>query len=860
LAREPLDLDAYRKKRSAGATPEPFGRAQGDTDVSGDRPLTFVVQKHSATRLHYDLRLELDGVLKSWAVPKGPSYDQKDKSLAMMTEDHPLEYATFEGVIPKGNYGAGEMIVWDTGHMKWLEEPHAGFARGKLLFELHGHKLRGKWTLVKIKKGDKEWLLIKERDGLEGPRTTPLPEDSVLSGRTIEDLKEGRAPAAPILEALRQLNAPQRVVAARDVTLMLATGASKPFSTKGWIYELKYDGYRMLAEKSGDVVRLLSRNGNDLTGGFPEVAAAMKALPFGDFILDGEVVVQDDTGMPRFQLLQKRARFGNARQGASYAETLPATLYAFDLPSFGGYDVRNVPLIERKRLLRMMLPSTGTIRFSEHVEERGIDFFAAAEAMGLEGMVAKKADSLYRAGRSTDWMKVRAHRSGDFVIVGFKASTRSRGFGSFHVAAYRDGELLYAGSVGTGVTAATLDEAWAACEDAVIAKAPCVGAPKGKGDKWVEPRLVCEVRYLEWTEAGNLRHPVFLGLRPDKPATECTYDAADASHDDESTLAAPPEPELQTEKAASPKRRRIQTAPKHEDPDVKLTNLDKIYWPEDGYTKGDLVEYYRTVSKYILPYLRDRPVVLTRFPDGIHGKSFFQKDAPDYAPSWLRTETVYSEGSERDLAYFIADDERSLLFLANAGSIPLHIWASRVATLERPDWCILDLDPKDAPFSDVIEVALRARDVCDEIGMPVYVKTSGSSGLHLLLPMGRQCTHDQSRMIGELIARAIVSAVPDIATITRVISKREGRVYIDYLQNGHGKLLVAPYCVRPLPGAPVSTPLEWREVKPGLDIRSFTIRTMPPRLAKLRRDPILPVLDEAPDLVRILSALQNRVR
>ena len=406
---------------------------------------------------------------------------------------------------------------------------------------------------------------------------------------------------------------------------------------------------------------------------------------------------------------------------------------------------------------------------------------------------------------------------------------------------------MYAGSVGTGVTPAMIDEALTVA-GAHRVKAPvCTGAPKTKSDVWVEPRIVCAVRYLEWTEAGNLRHPVYLGLRTDKSPEECVYDAADASLD-------MPEPVHRTTDVAYKK------TPVKRDEDLKITNPDKIFWPEDGYTKGDLIEYYRSVSKHMLPYLRDRPVVLTRFPDGIHGKSFFQKDAPDYAPSWLRTETVYSEGSERDLAYFIADDERSLLFLANAGSIPLHIWASRVATLEKPDWCVLDLDPKDAPFTDVVKVALAAREICDEIGMPVYVKTSGSSGLHLLLPMGRQCTHDQSRMIGEMIARAIVNAAPDIATITRVINKREGRVYIDYLQNGHGKLLVAPYCVRPLIGAPVSTPITWKEVNSRLDIRKFTIRTLPPRLAKQKADPIRPVLEEVPDLVAVLNALQKRVR
>ncbi|MEO5511666.1 MAG: DNA ligase D [Longimicrobiales bacterium] len=829
-----LDLDAYRAKRSAGGTPEPFGKLRTDADDASER-LVYVMQKHNATRLHYDLRLEVDGVLKSWAVPKGPSYDQSVKALAMQTEDHPLEYAQFEGVIPKGNYGAGEMIVWDRGHVVWLEEPHAGFAKGKLLFELYGHKLRGRWTLVKIKKAETEWLLIKERDSLEGKGLAPLPEESVLSGLTIEDLHEGRDVSAPIIAELEGLGAPEQELRGPDVTLMLASSAAKPFSRAGWLYELKYDGYRMLIERDGESVRLLSRNGNDLTSSFPDIVAAVAALPHRRFIMDGEVVVQDAGGLPRFQLLQKRARVSNPGEVAHYSRALPATMYAFDMLSYAGHDMRSLALRDRKRLLAMVLPSVGTLRYSEHVEERGVDFFAAAEAMGLEGMVAKKADSPYRGGRATEWVKVRASRSGDFVIAGFKKSARARGFGSFHVAAYRGGVLRYAGSVGTGVTPAMIEAAWARVKDTALDAPACEGAPKTKDDVWVAPILVCEVRFLEWTEAGNLRHPVFLRMRDDKAPAECEYQPSDAIN--------LPEP---AESAAAP--------------EVKLTNTDKIFWPEDGYTKGDLIEYYRSVSPWLLPFLRDRLVVLTRFPDGIHGKSFFQKDAPGYAPSWLRTETVYSEGSERDLDYFIAEDERSLIFLANSGSIPLHIWASRVATLERPDWCVLDLDPKGAPFTNVVTVALAVRALCEDIRLPCSIKTSGSSGLHVLIPLGRQCTHDQSKVIGELLARAVVHEVPDIATITRVISKREGKVYIDYLQNGHGKLLVAPYSVRPLPGAPVSTPLAWHEVDHALDIRTFTIRNVPERLARQKTDTFASVIEEVPDLVTALAALQQRVR
>ena len=653
-----------------------------------------------------------------------------------------------------------------------------------------------------------------------------------------------------IIRELKQANAPIRSLAVADLEPMLAS-PGKPFSDPAWIYEMKYDGYRMMVMRDTGSVRLLSRNGNDMTAVFPDIVAAVEALPAERFILDGEVVVQDDDGRPRFQLLQKRARVSATREIERLSNKLPATLYAFDLLAFDAFDARSLPLSSRKRLLQQFVPAVGVVRYSEHVAGRGLDFFQAAEAMGLEGMVAKRADSPYRPGRSSDWLKIRVQRSADFVVVGFKQSSRARGFGSFHVAAWRNGELTYAGAVGTGVTAARIDEAWSQARERILPAPACSGAPKTKDDVWVEPRVVCEVRYLEWTEAGNLRHPVFLRLRTDKRAEECTFD------DDVRV----PAQEVVTEPKVA--RRRIQpaaTVASDVSADVKLSNLDKVLWPDDGYTKRDLIDYYRAVSPRLLPFLRDRPVVLTRFPDGIHGKSFFQKDAPSHAPKWLRTETIYSEGSARDLSYFVADDERSLVYLANSASIPLHIWASRVATIAQPDWCVLDLDPKDAPFTDVVKVALAVRDLCAEIRMPCYIKTSGSSGLHVLLPLGRQCTHDQARLIGELAARAVVREVPSIATIERVVAQRGGKVYVDYLQNGHGKLLVSPYCVRPLPGAPVSTPLAWREVTPELDIRAFTIRTVPPRLEKLKTDPLAAVLTDVPDLVPVLSALQSRLR
>jgi bifunctional non-homologous end joining protein LigD len=842
----PSNLDRYREKRSPDRTPEPF-----DSGVSPTGRL-YVMQKHAARNLHYDLRLELDGTLKSWAVPKDPSYDQSVKRAAFMVEDHPVEYASFEGVIPKGNYGAGEVIVWDRGVWVPLEDPHEGLRTGKLLFELRGHRMRGRWTLVKVKRGENEWLLIKERDALEGPDRDSFDHDSILTGRTLEDLRAGVSPQAQLLERVRELGiaASPRRLAPADVKPMLAETRRQAFDDEAWVFELKYDGYRVIGGRC-DGVSMVSRNGNDMARSLPEIADALAHLPFDHFVIDGEVVVHDDTGLPSFQRLQKRARLKRAPDIRRAAAELPATLYVFDLLAFGQHDLRSLPLTTRKALLRELLPSTGVLRFSDHIPARGSAFFQLAESMGLEGIIAKRADGVYRAGRSHEWVKIRASRSDDFVIIGLKASKSGRGaFGSLHIAQYHGAALRYAGSVGTGVTAAHIRDVLRRAGPETLPQPAAGGAPRSAEDVWLEPRAVVEVRFLERTEGGQLRHPVFLRLRDDKLPHQCTAptdDTESAGDDDAEPEPAPPRT------PARPRRKQ-----KDEDERaVRLTNQDKVLWPEDGYTKGDLLAYYRAVADRILPYLRDRPVVQTRFPDGIHGKSFFQKDAPEWAPSWLRTETIWSEGSERELRYFVADDVASLDYLANNASIPLHIWSSRIGSIELPDWCSLDLDPKGAPFEHVIEVARAVHDLCVEIGLPCFVKTSGSSGLHVLLPLGRQCTHEQARMIGELLARRIVARLPEIATIARAVSQREGRVYVDYLQNGHGKLLVSPFCVRPMPGAPVSTPLTWAEVKPGLDIRSFTIRTVPGRLKRRKQDPMREVLTAAPDLIAALAALQD---
>jgi bifunctional non-homologous end joining protein LigD len=830
-------LAAYRAKRSPDRTPEPFEEGGSTTGQ------LYVMQKHAARNLHYDLRLELDGVLKSWAVPKDPSYDQSIKRAAFMVEDHPVEYATFEGVIPKGNYGAGEVIVWDRGVWIPLEDPHAGLEKGKLLFELRGHRMRGRWTLVKVKRGENEWLLIKERDALEGKERDTYTHDSVLTGRTLEDLRSGRDRDAELRERIAGLDAPRSALTPADIQVMLAETRTEAFDDDGWVFELKYDGYRVVGGRTGDEITLRSRNGNDMARALPDITDALGRLPFEHFVIDGEVVVHDDAGLPSFQRLQKRARLTRAVDIRRAVAELPATLYVFDLLAFAGYDLRRLPLVTRKELLRELLPSTGVLRFSDHIIGRGKAFFELAESMQLEGIIGKRADGVYRSGRSHEWVKIRASTVDDFVVIGLKASKSTREtFGSLHIAQYDGDRLVYAGSVGTGLTPAHMKEVLSRVGDVTAERPSIDNLPRGKDDRWVEPSVVVEVRYLERTEGGQLRHPVFLRLRDDKQASECMMPA----HDPAMNV-----PVMQEPAAVSPSKLTSRAGERT----VRITNEDKVLWPEDGYTKGDLIAYYRAIADWILPYLRDRPVVQTRFPDGIHGKSFFQKDAPEWAPAWLRRETVWSDGSERELSYFIADDTPSLEYLANNASIPLHIWSSRIDALELPDWCSLDLDPKGAPFDHVIQVAQAVHRLCDRIGLPNYIKTSGSSGLHVLIPLGRQCTHEQGRLLGELLARHIVSELPDIATIARVVSQREGKVYVDYLQNGHGKLLVAPFCVRPLPGAPVSMPLRWSEVKRGLTIAKHTIRTAPRRLGRMKEDPMRPVLTDTPDLVAALTAL-----
>lgn len=832
-------LSTYRAKRAFDVTPEPAGLVPKPGPKQGG---LLIVHMHDATRLHWDLRLEMDGVLKSWAVPKGPSANPADKRLAVKVEDHPLEYGDFEGVIPEGNYGAGTVVVWDRGIWEPLEEPHEGLEKGKLLFNLKGYKLHGRWTLIKLKKTEKEWLLIKERD--EYVSTEPYSNESVLSGLSNDELRNAKQRAEPIKKELEKLGAPKRALRIEDTELMLAETREEPFTRDGWLFEVKLDGYRMRAACQDGEPILYSRKGLDFTESFPELARAVKAIPFEGVILDGELVVLNQAGKPSFNMLQARAKLG-AREARRAAIEAPATLYVFDLLAFAGYDLRKLPLLKRKEILQKILPQTGPLRYSEHFEKNGEALYEQVVKLGLEGIMAKKADSPYRNGRSGDWLKIRADRIDDFVVVGFTKGKGSRsGFGSLHVGAYRDGKLIYCGRAGSGFTGAQLDEVSAMLSQLVRKTPPCEppehGAlPKGADHTWVEPKLVCDVRYKEITKDGLLRQSVFLRFRDDKKPEDVMMPGAGSGEQGASEAPAAP--------------RSQPRAPR----EVKFSNLDKVFWPEEKYTKGDLIEYYRSMAPWLLPYLKERPVVLTRYPDGINGKSFYQKDAPGFVPDWIQTIPIWSEDTQRDIQYFVANDVETLVYLVNLGTIPLHIWHSRIDDLTRPDWCLIDLDPKEAPFEHVVTLAKTMRTLCEQVEMPAVIKTTGKSGLHIMLPLGRQMTYDQSLQFAILFSRLVTDRHPDIATTQRTISKREGKVYVDAFQNRAGQLMVSAYSVRPSPGAPVSMPIEWDEVNAKLHNSNWTIKNARKRMEKLGRDPCVTVLETKPKLMGVLERLNN---
>jgi bifunctional non-homologous end joining protein LigD len=878
-----MSLTKYRSKRSAARTPEPFGReVPTSTSTTGG---TFVIQKHAARRLHYDFRLEMEGVLRSWAVPKGPSMNPADKHLAVAVEDHPLEYGDFEGVIPPGNYGAGSVIVWDRGVYEVIDPPGDAadaVRKGKIDIRMHGFKLNGAFTLVRTggrrnadPRDEKNWLLIKKRDQYATTEDVfEMHPRSVLSGLTIEELADAPAVERKLADSLSRKHLPElgSKLKYSDFPLTLARTVDDPFDNDKWLFEIKYDGVRVLAIREGETTHLYARKGTDITNRYPEVALALNSIALDRFVLDGEVVAQDERGRPSFQLLQRRMHVNNASQIARLSLAVPVSYYVFDLLAFDRFDTRMLPLEERKRLLGELIHSDGPVRYCDHVIGRGKDFYAAISEHELEGIVAKLRDAPYRGTRTGDWLKIKRPLTEQFVIGGYSDPDGTRThFGALLLGQYEsDGALRYTDKAGSGFSQETLRKIHAMLAERVQPSSPfrksAAGEPSPeKNAHFVRPELVCKVRFTEWTDSGGIRQPSFLGLVENVDPKECKYDGPGSSASpsesvDDEVVEQNGIPDVKESKSRS----KAATAPPME-PKASVTNPEKVFWPKDGYTKGDLVAYYRAISKWMLPYLKDRPVMLTRWPDGIEGKMFYQKDAPAFAPPWIRTEKIYSEDSQREISYFILDSEEALAYIANLAAITIHMWSSRIPHLERPDWLLFDIDPKGSTTMHAVEVAREVAAVLREVGLEPCLKTSGQMGLHVVVGLAPKYTYEQAKMFSELVAQVVVNRIPKIATINRNPHTRKGRVYIDYLQLGHGKTIAATFSVRPVPRAPVSAPMTWKELKPSLDPTIYNIETMPARMSRMKRDPFLDAIekhatleDALPHLEALLSGSGSR--
>jgi bifunctional non-homologous end joining protein LigD len=752
-----MPLEEYRRKRDPKVTPEPFeGTRRGRR-----KQAIFVVQRHDASRLHYDFRLERNGALASWAVPKGVPLEPGEQRLAVHVEDHPLSYATFAGEIPKGQYGAGTVEIWDEGTYELVEEK----PDGGLTVRLHGKRLEGLWTLVPASlNGDaKNWLILKKRE-------------------------QGSAAAEPRRAQGRY-------------TPMMATLAERVPHGEDWRYEVKWDGFRALCYVSRGRAELLSRNDNDLTKRFPAVAAALPDAVVGDAVLDGELVALDKTGKATFSAIQ---------QGSETTQ-----LYVFDVLEIGGVPLIGLPFTERRERLAEILRPTGTVRLSETFDD-GDALFEAAQEQGLEGIVAKRARSSYQPGkRNRDWLKVKTRHRQEFVVAGYTKGQgrRASSFGSLILAVRRGNELSYVGNVGTGFDEKEIQRLLKLLEPLDRETSPFPVPPKlprvKKGDVvWVEPRLVVEVEFVEWTHDGHLRAPSYQGLRDDKPAEQVRREE-------------PIDEEL-----------------RYGSRTLRLSNLDKPFWPEEGITKGDLLAYYRAIAPTVVPHLRDRPFTMKRYPDGWSGDFFFQKDAPKHMPDWIPSRKFLVSARDRArtkkwIAAPLVNDEAALLWMVNMGCIDLNTWYSRVDKPDRPDWVLFDLDPSpDVGFRETVQVALLVKEILDALGLVGFPKTSGSRGIHVLVPVERRYTYDETREFAEIVAGALARTHRGLVTTEWTKSKRRG-VLVDANQNGEGKTIASVYSVRPRAGAPVSTPLRWEELTTDLDPERFTMDVV---LERVRRE------------------------
>jgi bifunctional non-homologous end joining protein LigD len=852
-----MSLKPYNEKRDFRKTAEP---KSGKPKANGK--LQFVIQKHDASRLHYDFRLEMEGVLKSWAVPKGPSTDPDTKRLAMMVEDHPFDYKNFEGIIPKGEYGGGTVIVWDEGTYEPIEKIRGKKAQEKHLMQqlhsgslkiiLHGKKLKGEFAMVKTHgMGENSWLLIKHKDDYAATADITKKDKSVLSEKTIEQMekssdkvwKNGHEEKLEItaeVKALLKKGKKSKIPV--GMKPMLATLVDAPFDDEEWIYEVKWDGYRTLGFclKNGNV-QLLSRNNKQFNEKFYPIFELLQSWKM-DIVVDGEILVINDKGI---------SNFGDLQNWRSEADG-ELVYYVFDLIWFEGKDFTELPLSDRQAILAEVLPQgDDRVRLSKVFKAKGTDFFDVATKMGLEGIIAKKADSLYvKNNRSSEWLKIKVHQRQEVVIAGFTRNEgTSKQFSSLLLGVYENGHLQYVGKVGTGFNDKDQKKMMAQFEPLITDKSPFSevpdvnkpsrfrpNPPRAKAT-WLKPELVCEVAFSEVTSDGVFRHPSFKGMRVDKKAREVVREAAVETkaivevelpdetdtkpvHKDQHAGAIRPPKSAGRKSLLNPKDET--QVRKVNGRELKFTHLSKLYWPEDKISKRDMFNYYYQVADYILPYLKDRPMSLNRFPGGIHAQSFYQKDVKDKAPDWADTfPYTTSDGEHKE--YLLGNDEAALLWMASLGCIEMNPWFSRSQSPDNPDYCVIDLDPDKNTFDQVIQVAQIVNEVLEQLQVPCFAKTSGSTGMHIYIPLGAKYTYEQSQMFAKIIVNLVHQQVPEFTSLERMVANRKGKMYLDFLQNRPGATIAGPYSLRPKPGATVSMPLDWEEVKPGMSMKDFTI-------------------------------------
>jgi bifunctional non-homologous end joining protein LigD len=884
-----MSLEKYVEKRKFDRTPEPAPRRAGQ----GTHPLQFCVQRHNASHLHYDFRLEVGGALKSWAVPKGPTLDPNQKHLAMMVEDHPLEYGGFEGVIPKGNYGAGSVMLWDRGTYELLGQGSAEeqLARGDFKFRLMGEKLSGEFAIVKMKRAAKgnEWLLLKKKDASAQPGWDPEEHArSVLTGRTQEEIarelpppaaddppagkpgpkakaKAGASAAAKDKKAEAKAKkkvdanvkaipgAVQASMPANVAPMLAQLGKGEPPASEDWLFEVKWDGIRAIGYIEHGQLRLISRNGHAMERQYPELSILPHQIAARTAIFDGEIAALDARGVPSFELLQHRITVADAAAIATLARKHPVVFFAFDLLYLDGYDLRGAALLERKRLLKEILQPSDVIRYSDHFAGNGPTLLEAAKAQGLEGIVGKRARSLYESRRTADWVKWKNVATAEFVLCGFTKGERDL-FGALILGIFDHSRLVWSGNVGTGFDRKMMQAIHGKLAPLATEKCPLEPDKNlPKQATWTRPELVCEVKFSNWTDDGRLRAPVFIGLRPDIDPEECQRErlsAELASNSAMSKQVAPPKQIAAPKQAAGnithrTKRKTKAAGSAAADPapdrgssqepllgadlaeaalsidghSLKFTNLNKIFYPKDGYRKRDLLNYYDAVAPFLVPHLKDRPLSLKRYPNGIDAPYFFQKEAAESFPKWLPIVKA-PDG----IHYVIGRDRATLLFLVNLGCIDHNPWMSRVGSFAHPDYLLIDLDPYECGFEKIVEAALLVRAKLDAAELDSYPKTTGGDGMHIFVPLEPVYSYEQVRSLAQALSEMVAGERPDLFTTPRAVSRREkGKVYFDWAQIAEGKTISAPYVVRAYPGAPVATPLAWREVTPRLRPEQFNM-------------------------------------